>query len=191
MKSEDFQKQLDLLQIKKVLAELPDDVTLDSQKASIYLDMSEDRLGELRQKGGGPVFRTQEPTGTKGRNVKAKYDLGDLRKWKDTIKVGSVLENAARQGLCWMTVNDLFQETPWWVQANKIVSPYSTMSVEKFKDNWLDEEITIHVGSFADVLLMNWLDVNLKVKAVEFYKGLTNDLMDAVRASIDHQILKD
>lgn len=189
MKSEDFQKQLDLLQIKKVLADLPDDVTLDSQKASIYLDMSEDRLGELRQKGGGPVFRTQEPTGTKGRNVKAKYDLGDLRKWKDTIKVGSVLENAARQGLCWMTVNDLFQETPWWVQGNKIKFPYACISLDVFKQCWLDPDITIYQCSFANALLMEWEDIELKKEGANFFKSMMEDIKGAIEASIEKQAL--
>lgn len=98
----------------KLFGEIPDEATIPSELAAVFLGVSDKTLSRLRQKGGGPPYFQANEIETKARNQRVNYILGDLRVWRESKKVANTVEAAQVRGMTFATMSDVLEEMPFW-----------------------------------------------------------------------------
>lgn len=87
--------------INRVCA-LHDDAVVSAPLAAAYLGITNKKLTNLRQHGGGPPYIQYPEPGSKARNQKVLYRKGPLKVWRAAHEVGSTLEAASIRGMARM-----------------------------------------------------------------------------------------
>jgi hypothetical protein len=113
-------KQIEVLEVMDRLARLPDDATISNDLASLYLGISPSTLGAMRQAGEGPPYVQYNIPGTKARNQKVNYQMGDLRIYRESKKVGSTMAAAQVRGLCFTSIPEMLTPEPFFMQGGQI-----------------------------------------------------------------------
>ena len=133
------------------LSNLPDNMMVDNEHAAIYLGISIKSLARYRMNGSGPSYHQYPLEGSKARNQKVYYKMGDLRDWRESHKVKSTIEAATKRGLCFTTVNDIERVEPFWIQDLYIIDHATYISKELFTEHLLNEK--------HDIIWLSWIDV--------------------------------
>jgi len=95
---------------------LPDSMMLSSKEAAAFLRLSLRTLEDLRRSGDGPAY-AQAPGGS---NRPCLYQKGDLLAWISKNKIGSVAENATRNGIVFALAG-LVEESAFWVTSSGLI----------------------------------------------------------------------
>lgn len=89
----------ELSEVWSLFGDMPDDATLGVDLAALYLGISVKTLARYRQNGDGPLYIQYQAEGSRVRNQRVNYLLGDLRVWRDNHKVRSTMHAAQVRGL--------------------------------------------------------------------------------------------
>lgn len=133
------------------LSNLPDNMMVDNEHAAIYLGISIKSLARYRMNGSGPSYHQYPLEGSKARNQKVYYKMGDLRDWRNSHKVNSTIDAATKRGLCFATVNDIERVEPFWIQDFYILDHATCISKERFAEHLINEDHNITWLSWVDV----------------------------------------
>lgn len=160
------------------LSNLPDTMMVDNEHAAIYLGISIKSLARYRMNGSGPSYHQYPLEGSRARNQKVYYKMGDLRDWRESHKVRSTVEAATKRGLCFATVNDLERVEPFWIQDFYIFDHAQYISKELFTVHLLNENHNIIWLSWIDLFSGKYkISSNLeypKKLYIEFLESLLN-----------------
>ena len=110
------EKMLSQLDAAARLHMLPDSMVLSSKEAAVFLRLSLRTLEDLRRSGEGPSY-AQAPGGS---NRPCLYQKGDLLAWIGNNKLGSVAENAVRNGIVF-ALTSLVEESAFWVTESGLI----------------------------------------------------------------------
>lgn len=105
------------LDILDRLHRLPDDVSLTTSEAAIFLRSSVSALEYMRGNGTGPTYSQAGAKGVIGSNQKCLYEKADLLAWIRSNKVASTMEAAVRKGQLFSTIFDAVQTEAFWIDA--------------------------------------------------------------------------
>lgn len=110
------EKMLSQLDAAARLHMLPDSMVLSSKEAAVFLRLSLRTLEDLRRSGDGPAY-AQAPGGS---NRPCLYQKSDLLAWIGKNKLGSVAENAVRNGIVFALAS-LVEESAFWVTESGLI----------------------------------------------------------------------
>lgn len=111
-------KTVGVAQVHDMLQALPKGAPLSSREASIFLDCSVSQLERMRVAGTGPRYRQNPPEpGRKGTNLHVAYKKIDLIEWDEKNTASSAMEHAVKHGRAFVTIADVAQEAPFYVDA--------------------------------------------------------------------------
>lgn len=111
--------QTDILNTIDRVCELHDDVPISSELAALYLGITHKTLSRLRQNGDGPPYLQYPASGSKARNQRVNYVMGDLRNYRNKNRVKSTMEAAVLRGMALTTTSSLSIEQPFYVEINR------------------------------------------------------------------------
>lgn len=91
-------KRLMELELLARLHALPENASLTTQEAAIFLRCSVSKLEALRANGAGPIYSQGGHKGCRGVNQPCLYEKADLLAWLRSNKVSSVKKATIRKG---------------------------------------------------------------------------------------------
>lgn len=191
--------------IWEVLDKLPDSAVIPAEMAEVYLDVHEKTLARLRQKresgelnSGPPYIQHRTKAGTKARNQKVSYEMGDLRAYRASQKVGNTMEAAVLREMAFAALPDLLEPHPFWVRTIRsesrggmgratvsksrevIVGHIQTVSYEQLSQLLADPDAEIQQLSLDHAMGMDWADEEARAP---FHKAYTEVLQQAIDQS--------
>lgn len=181
-------KELEIMEIMDRVARLSDDATISNDMTAIYLGVSPSSLSVMRQRGEGPAYMQYPSSGTKARNQKVVYKMGDVRSWRDSKKVSSTMEAAVVRGMAFGSILDLANPEPFWMSGNKVVSHGLDIGSQTFTEH-LENDLEIVWMPISEAIKRIWTDrelfIKYNLKAVE----VINNELEAYAISRDATIL--
>ena len=109
---QEFLHRLDVLER---LHCLPDSAALTTSEAAVFLRSSVSALEAMRAKGTGPTYIQGGGKGAAGTNQKCLYEKADLLAWQRSNKVSSTVEAAVRKGQLFVSIHDVANLEPFWL----------------------------------------------------------------------------
>lgn len=103
------------LDVLERLHRLPDSAALTTSEAAVFLRSSVSALEGMRAKGTGPIYIQNGAKGAAGANQKCLYEKADLLAWQRSNKVSSTVEAAARKGQLFVSIHDIANLEPFWL----------------------------------------------------------------------------
>lgn len=111
-------KLMKVVDVVNAIDSLNSGVFLTTSEAAIFLRTSVTKLERLRKEGGGPPYSQGGGTGAKGTNQSCLYEKEDLLAWVRGNKVSSSREAAIRKGQAFVTIHDLAELQPFYLDKN-------------------------------------------------------------------------
>jgi hypothetical protein len=108
-------EMLRLLDVLERLHRLPDAAALTTSEAAVFLRSSMSALEAMRAKGTGPTYIQGGGRGAAGTNQKCLYEKADLLAWQRLNKVSSTVEAAVRKGQLFVSIQDIANLEPFWL----------------------------------------------------------------------------
>ncbi|HAX4546821.1 UNVERIFIED_CONTAM: hypothetical protein NQD88_18320 [Escherichia coli] len=151
----------ELSEVWKLFGDMPDDTTLNTELASIYLGVSPKTLARYRQNGGGPEYIQYQAEDSKSRNQRVNYLLGDLRVWRNSHKVKSSMHGAQVRGLAFTSLSDFTEEHPF-VITNKIIrkNKIRRLGIGDLESDLYDDVLLGHILCIEEEVLAEQISNN-------------------------------
>jgi hypothetical protein len=108
-------EMLHRLDVLERLHRLPDAAALTTSEAAVFLRSSMSALEAMRAKGTGPTYIQGGGRGAAGTNQKCLYEKADLLAWQRLNKVSSTVEAAVRKGQLFVSIHDIANLEPFWL----------------------------------------------------------------------------
>jgi hypothetical protein len=105
------------LDVLERLHRLPDAAALTTSEAAVFLRSSVSALEAMRAKGTGPTYIQGGGRGAAGTNQKCLYEKADLLAWQRSNKVSSTVEAAVRKGQLFVSIHDIANLEPFWLDS--------------------------------------------------------------------------
>ena len=83
----------------------------------MFLRSSVSALEAMRAKGTGPTYIQGGGRGAAGTNQKCLYEKADLLAWQRSNKVSSTVEAAVRKGQLFVSIHDIANLEPFWLDS--------------------------------------------------------------------------
>lgn len=110
-------EMLHRLDVLERLHRLPDAAALTTSEAAVFLRSSVSALEAMRAKGTGPTYIQGGGRGAAGTNQKCLYEKADLLAWQRSNKVSSTVEAAVRKGQLFVSIHDIANLEPFWLNS--------------------------------------------------------------------------
>lgn len=169
-------------EVWQLFSDMPEEATLNTELAALYLGISMKTLARYRQNGEGPPYIQYHSEDSKARNQKVNYVLGDLRVWRDKHKINNTMHAAQVRGLTFSTLSDFCEPHPFWIisdakhSENKILAHALTVQDVDFRKYLLDPNASVIWHSVEEALLKEWYN--------KYERGTWNSLFAFVLKNI-------
>ena len=173
----------EVIRIINHIVKLPDDAVVGAGLAALFLGASEKSLARYRQNGDGPPYIQYTEGGSKARNQKVNYEMGDLRKWRNQNKITSSMDAAIRRGMAFTRVNDLLATQPFWVSGNTILNHAMTTDADTFIQYLTNKENSIVWLNWPRVFELHWCNSANRDRFQGPYISLLSKLLSQAMAS--------
>lgn len=178
--------KIEILDIMDRISRLPDDATVSNDMASTYLGISNSSLSIMRQRGEGPSYIQYPSSGSKARNQKVLYKMGDVREWMNSKKVSSTMEAAEIRGMAFSSIQNMHNPEPFFILDGLILNHATDLSQQEFIEH-LSDGADIRTMPIHDALQYKWKNPELLSKHIEHVKKVfdntVNDYQKALQAS--------
>ncbi|WP_405077729.1 hypothetical protein [Pectobacterium versatile] len=167
----------ELSEVWSLFGEMPDDTTLGVDLAALYLGISVKTLARYRQNGDGPPYIQYQAEGSRVRNQRVNYLLGDLRAWRDSHKVKSTMHAAQVRGLTFTSLADFAQPQPFWVKSGNeklIIDHALTLPDEEFKKRLRDVNSDVIWLPVEEAIFRKWKNPSDRKKWHEMFTEFLN-----------------
>ncbi|WP_225181378.1 hypothetical protein [Pectobacterium aroidearum] len=183
----------ELSEVWSLFGDMPDDTTLGVDLAALYLGISVKTLARYRQNGDGPPYIQYQAEGSRVRNQRVNYLLGDLRVWRDNHKVRSTMHAAQVRGLIFTSLADFAKPQPFWAVSSGnerlIIDHALTLRDEEFKKCLLDTHSEIIWLPTEDVIFRRWKNSSDRKKWHEMFFEHLNTLIASSKALQEKMVL--
>lgn len=172
--------------VRATLSEMPIDTPLSPDLAGLYLGLSDSTLKRMRASGKGPNYSQFGSEGSKSRNQKIIYVLGDLKEWIRKNSTTSTGHAAIRRGLMFASLSGLQGLQPWWVKDNKIFGHALGVSLEKvFEDGAIfgdvENKYKLRWLSISDALQEKWTSLKGREAFDQCFQALLENILKIQR----------
>jgi hypothetical protein len=178
--------QIEILDVMDRLARLPDDATISNDMGALYLGISSSSLSVMRQKGEGPDYIQYPTAGSKARNQKVIYRMGDVRSWRNSKKVSSTMEAAEIRGMAFSTIGHMSIHEPFFVLDSIIQNHATDLTQQEFIDA-INSGADVQNITINDVLQYKWDNTELQEKYINqakvVFDNAINNYNKALQAS--------
>ena len=111
-------QQMATYDVMTILLNLPNNAQLTTSEAALFLRRSVTTLERWRVSGEGPDYIQSGKAGAKGTNQSILYEKADLVAWTQANKVSNTMQAAVRKGQAFITLMDLTQTEPFYVDED-------------------------------------------------------------------------
>ncbi|MGX9237637.1 hypothetical protein [Pantoea ananatis] len=178
-------------EVWSLFSDMPDDATIGVDLAALYLGVSVKTLARYRQNGDGPPYVQYQSSGSKARNQRVNYLLGDLRAWRNNHRVNSTMQAAQVRGLAFTTISDFTCSQPFWCisKGEVIIGHALRVTDDAFKSYLRDSNYVLIWLSVEEALLKDWVLANEREiwhsKFVEYLKKI---ILNSIALQEKHKI---
>lgn len=173
------QNLLTHIQIVKEISSLPDDATLSTELAALFLCISPKTLARLRQSNDGPPYTQYPQAGSKARNQRVHYIMRNLREWRNKQTIRSTMDAAVRRGMAFSRVNDLILPQPFWTLEGEIINHAFCLTIEEFVACFNNPNASLVWIKWSAALSHNWRNNAIREPFHSAYLRLLSNLIKA------------
>ncbi|MDY4378742.1 hypothetical protein SOV92_13005 [Pectobacterium brasiliense] len=183
----------ELSEVWSLFGDMPDETTLGVDLAALYLGISVKTLARYRQNGDGPPYIQYQAEGSRVRNQRVNYLLGDLRVWRDSHKVRSTMHAAQVRGLTFTSLADFAKPQPFWTASSGnerlIIDHALTLRYEEFKQRLLDADSEVIWLPVEDAIFSQWENSSDRKQWHEIFVEHLNTLIASSKALQEKMVL--
>lgn len=175
-------EQLEHLQVISAISALPDDASISSEIAALFLNTTPKTLARLRQSktGSGPRYTQYPDADSKARNQPVSYIMRELRAWRESHIVSSTMDAAVKRGMTFSRVDDLAMQQPFWSSGSEIINHAYFVTIEEFSSYLNDPAAELIWVTWPKILSRKWKSGSAREP---FHLAYVNQLLKLIEAA--------
>ncbi|MCS6471786.1 helix-turn-helix domain-containing protein [Burkholderia thailandensis] len=165
---------LNTYEVLSALHALPDQASLTTAEAALFLRLSPKTMERMRLDGSGPTYIQGGAAGVRGGNQKCFYLKEDLLAWQRANQVSNAMQAAVRRGCAFKTIFDLVAEEPFYLDvAGRVLGQAGDASLSVAIERLGSSSLDVVWLPVIDVAGRQWVHLSLHQ---EFSDGVLNAL---------------